>query len=118
MAGVRIRALTTPRLIKLTSTRCRSARQLNIGRRSTYQGGDSVQTTGATSPEGPRDWPPGLSHSRPPSHRRCQGHHPCGSAGRLLSSIPDRLRGAAKTAPLLVSFLPVQLSVVVSWTGL
>src|SRR5277367_4968468 len=50
MAGVRIRALTTPRLIKLTSTRCRSARQLNIGRRSTYQGGDSVQTTGATSP--------------------------------------------------------------------
>src|SRR5271163_1926786 len=49
MAGVRIRALTTPRLIKLTSTRCRSARQLNIGRRSTYQGGDSVQTTGATS---------------------------------------------------------------------
>src|SRR5271163_1802741 len=51
MAGVRIRALTTPRLIKLTSTRCRSARQLNIGRRSTYQGGDSVQTTGATSGE-------------------------------------------------------------------
>jgi putative transposase len=50
MAGVRIRALTTPRLIKLTSTRCRSARQPNIGRRSTYQGGDSVQTTGARQP--------------------------------------------------------------------
>ena len=49
IANVRIRALTTPHLIKLTSTRCRSARQPNIGRRSTYQGGDSVQTTGATS---------------------------------------------------------------------
>src|SRR5271157_3631460 len=28
------------------------------------------------------------------------------------------MTGVAKTAPLLVSFLPVQLSVVVSWTGL
>src|SRR5271169_892621 len=49
MAGVRIRALTTPRQIKFTSTRCRSARQPNPGRRSTYQRADSVQTSGASS---------------------------------------------------------------------
>ena len=49
MAGVRIRALTTPRRIKFTSTRCRSARQPKPGRRSTYQRADSVQTSGATS---------------------------------------------------------------------
>ena len=32
--------------------RCRSARQPNPGRRSTYRRGDSVQTTGTSSPSG------------------------------------------------------------------
>src|ERR1700730_4506376 len=35
--------------IKLTSTRCSSARQPNPGRGSTYRRGDSVQITAATS---------------------------------------------------------------------
>jgi putative transposase len=35
--------------IKLTSTRCRSARQRNSGRSSTYRRGIAVQTTGTTS---------------------------------------------------------------------
>jgi hypothetical protein len=43
------RALTARPPIKPTSRRCLSAWQPNPGRRSTYQCGDSVQTTGTTS---------------------------------------------------------------------
>jgi hypothetical protein len=42
-------ALTAARRIKPTSPHCRSARQPNPGRRSTYRCGDSVQTTGTSS---------------------------------------------------------------------
>src|SRR5437870_1716416 len=49
MAGVHIRALTAVHRIKPTSTRCRSARQPNPGRGSTYRRGDSVQTIGTSS---------------------------------------------------------------------
>src|SRR6266849_9619886 len=45
-----IRVLTAARRIKPTSPRCRSVRQPNPGRRSTYRRGDSVQTTGTSSP--------------------------------------------------------------------
>jgi len=45
----RIKALTTPHQIKPTSTSRHSAWRLNRGRRSTYQRGDSVQTTGTGS---------------------------------------------------------------------
>jgi putative transposase len=37
--------LTAAPRIKLTSTSCRSARQLNSGRSSTYRRGIAVQTT-------------------------------------------------------------------------
>jgi transposase InsO family protein len=43
-------ALTAPHPIKPTSPRCRSARQPNLGRGSTYRCGKSVQTT-ETRPE-------------------------------------------------------------------
>jgi putative transposase len=49
MAADRIRALTTPHRIKPTSTSRHSAWRPNPGRRSTYRGGDSVQTTGTGS---------------------------------------------------------------------
>jgi len=49
MAAVHIRALTGARPIKPTSPRCHSAWQPNLGRRSTYQRGESVQTIGTTS---------------------------------------------------------------------
>ena len=49
MAAVRIRALTARRPIKLTSPRCLSAWQPNLGRGSTYRCGKSVQTTGPSS---------------------------------------------------------------------
>ena len=45
----RMRALTAQHPIKPTSLRCRSARQPNLGRGSTYRCGKSVQTTGTTS---------------------------------------------------------------------
>ena len=45
-----IRALTTAPRIKPTSIFLRSARRPNLGRRSTYRRGDSVQTTGTSSP--------------------------------------------------------------------
>jgi hypothetical protein len=48
-AADRIRALTTPHPIKLTSPSCPSAWQPNLGRRSTYRRGKSVQTTETTS---------------------------------------------------------------------
>jgi putative transposase len=44
-----IRVLTAARRIKPTSPRCRSVRQPNPDRRSTYRRGDSVQTTGTSS---------------------------------------------------------------------
>src|SRR3979411_2869537 len=50
-ADVHTRALTAQHPIRPTSTRCRSARQLNPGRRSTYRCGKFVQTTGAASLE-------------------------------------------------------------------
>jgi putative transposase len=43
------RAWTATPRIKPTSLRCRSARQLNPGRGSTYRRGDAVQTIGASS---------------------------------------------------------------------
>src|ERR1700730_11930631 len=55
----KINDLTAARRIKPTSPHCRSARQPNPGRRSTYRRGDSVQTTGTSSlvecraPDGP-----------------------------------------------------------------
>ena len=49
MAADRIRALTTPHRIKPTSTSSHSAWRPKPGRRSTYQRGDSVQTTGTSS---------------------------------------------------------------------
>lgn len=49
MAGVPTRALTAAPRIKPTSIRCRSARQRNSGRTSTYRRGIAVQTTGAIS---------------------------------------------------------------------
>lgn len=49
MAGLLTRALTAAPQIKLTSTRCRSARQLNLGGSSTYRRGIAVQTTGTIS---------------------------------------------------------------------
>jgi hypothetical protein len=49
IAAVHIRALTAAHRIKPTSPRCRSARQPNPGRRSTYRCGDSVQTIGTSS---------------------------------------------------------------------
>src|ERR1700722_11303699 len=49
IAAAHIRALTAARRIKPTSPHCRSARQPNPGRRSTYRRGDSVQTTGTSS---------------------------------------------------------------------
>ena len=45
----RIRALTEPHPITPTSPRCLSAGQPNLGRRSTYRCGKSVQTTGPSS---------------------------------------------------------------------
>ena len=45
--GRRIRALTAPQPIAPTSPCCRSARQPNPGRCSTYQRGKAVQTTGS-----------------------------------------------------------------------
>jgi putative transposase len=48
MAGVLTRALTAAPRIKLTSTCCRSARQPNSGRSSTYRRGIAVRTIGAT----------------------------------------------------------------------
>ena len=48
-AADRIRALTAPHPIKPTSPSGPSAWQPNLGRRSTYRRGKSVQTTGATS---------------------------------------------------------------------
>ena len=45
----RIRALTARPPITPTPPRCPSARQPNLGRRSTYRRGKTVQTTGATS---------------------------------------------------------------------
>ena len=48
----RIRALTTPHQIKPTSTSRHSAWRPKPGRRSTYQRGDSVQTTGTSSAYG------------------------------------------------------------------
>ena len=50
IAADRIRALTARHPIKPTSTRCPSAWQPNPGRGSTYRRGNSVQTTGTTSP--------------------------------------------------------------------
>src|SRR5665213_3703722 len=49
MAADRTKALTTPHRIKPTSTNRHSAWRPNPGRRSTYRGGDSVQTTGTGS---------------------------------------------------------------------
>src|SRR5204863_8184616 len=54
MAAVRIRALTARPPIKLTSPRCLSAWQPNLGRGSTYRCGESVQTTGPSSQNTPR----------------------------------------------------------------
>jgi putative transposase len=48
-AADRIRALTTPHQIKPTSTNRHSAWRPKPGRRSTYRGGDSVQTNGTSS---------------------------------------------------------------------
>ena len=48
-AADRIRAFTARHPIKPTSPSCPSAWQPNPGRGSTYRGGKSVQTTGATS---------------------------------------------------------------------
>src|SRR6202022_1964307 len=45
----RIRALTATHRIKPTSPRCLSAGQPNLGRCSTYQRGDFVQTIGTSS---------------------------------------------------------------------
>ena len=47
--SVHIRALTAPRRIRPTSPRCRSARQPNPGRGSTYRRGNSVQRFGTTA---------------------------------------------------------------------
>src|SRR4029077_12130470 len=63
VAAVHIRALTAVHRIKPTSPRCRSARQPNPGRDSTYRCGDSVQTTGTSSNcqrsiREPVSWPP------------------------------------------------------------
>jgi hypothetical protein len=49
MAGVHIRTLTVSRPITPTSPRCHSAWQPNLGRRSTYRRGKSVQTIGTSS---------------------------------------------------------------------
>ena len=49
IAAVHIRALTATHRIKPTSTRRQSAWRLNLGRCSTYRGGDSVQTAGTSS---------------------------------------------------------------------
>ena len=49
MAGDHTRALTARHQIKPTSPSCLSAWQPNLGRRSTYRSGKSVQTTGTTS---------------------------------------------------------------------
>jgi len=49
MAVDHIRALTTPHRIKPTSTCHQSAWRPNLGRRSTYRGGNSVQTTETNS---------------------------------------------------------------------
>ena len=49
MVGGHTRALTARHPIKLTSSRCPSARQPNLSRRSTYRRGKSVQTTGTSS---------------------------------------------------------------------
>src|SRR5262249_51106811 len=50
-----IRALTARHPIKPISASCRSAWQPNLGRRSTYRCGNSVQTTGTTSVVGITD---------------------------------------------------------------
>jgi hypothetical protein len=68
-SAARIRALTGARPIKPTSGTtpcCRSARQPNPGRRSTYRSGNSVRTTGATSQEPLETDPP--CHSAPSHH--------------------------------------------------
>jgi hypothetical protein len=52
LAADRIKALTTPHRIKPTSTSRHSAWRPNPGRRSTYQPGESVQTTGTSSASG------------------------------------------------------------------
>lgn len=49
IAAVPTRALTAAHLIKPTSPHCQSAWQPNPGRGSTFQRGDSVQTTGTSS---------------------------------------------------------------------
>src|SRR5829696_8088032 len=50
MARGLIHLLTARHPIRLTSTRCRSSRRLNPGRRSTYPAENAVQTIRATSP--------------------------------------------------------------------
>lgn len=60
MVGVPTRALTASRRIKLTSTRCRSARQPSSGRSSTYRREIAVQTTGAIS----QAWPKSKTYVR------------------------------------------------------
>jgi hypothetical protein len=49
MAADCIKVLTTPYQIKPTSTSRHSDWRPNLGRRSTYQRGDSVQTIGTSS---------------------------------------------------------------------
>src|SRR5450759_4640245 len=49
MAADLIRALTAAHRIKPTATSCHSAWRPKPGRRSTYRGGTSVQTTGTSS---------------------------------------------------------------------
>ena len=55
IAADRIKALTTPHRIKPTSTSRHSAWRPNPGRRSTYQRGESVQTTGTSSAHSHRE---------------------------------------------------------------
>src|SRR6516165_1722278 len=50
--SVHIRALTAPHPIRPTSQSCRSARQPNPGRGSTYRRGNSVQRFGTTAKPG------------------------------------------------------------------
>src|SRR3954470_7311059 len=68
-------------------------------------------------PGGPTDWPRGSLRSPPPSRRRCQGHHPCASAGRSPSSSPAQVDDMVQRAERHSGSCPRQIGYPLSVRG-
>src|SRR5262249_46307897 len=83
-AAVLIRVLTAAPRIKPTSTRRQSGWRLNPGRPSTYSRGDSVQTTGTSSP-----------------YRNCVGYELPGEPDELNRLINSTTQGKHRSCPLV-----------------